>query len=442
MVRRPAPGLVGVLQGFANCIAPRSAVFRSFFPHPKWFFLSAVAWSALAMFAWFGLGLESWQAGLDWAAQYTPVAEEGKRPPFMNPEKLWVYAYILVSGAIFPLLWAVHGRNGWYRWSVVGTTVIVVVSYFTVQVSVFMNHWYGGFYDLIQRALSEPGSVETAEFWGQMWTVLPVLMVNISVLVVVSFFTKHYLFRWRTAMANYYMHYWPRLRNVEGAAQRVQEDTQRFARIMESLGEGLIDSIMTLIAFLPLLMQLSEHVTELPFFGAMENSLLYVAVGSALFGTVLMALAGIKLPGLEFNNQKVEASYRKELVYGEDDAERATPPTVGELYHALRRNYFRLYFHYLYFGVFRYGYLQFSNFLTLIALGPTIIAGAITFGIFQQVSQAFGKVEGSLQYIANSWPSIIDLISIHKRLALFESHIAGEPLPEREAWVYDFRRAD
>lgn len=412
-------------------------MFRSFFPHPKWFLISAIAYTALVMAVWFSW-LETWQPGLDWAAQYTPAIIEGKRPPFLSPEKLWVYLYILGCGAVFPLLWVVHGQNGWYRWSVCGSTLIVVVSYFTVQVSVFMNDWYRNFYDLVQKALSEPGSVEATEYWGQLWTVIPVLMVNISVLVVVSFFTKHYLFRWRTAMNNYYMHYWARLRLVEGAAQRVQEDTQRFARIMESLGEGLVDAVMTLIAFLPLLLSLSAEVAELPFFGAVDGSLMYVAVASALFGTVLMAVVGIKLPGLEFNNQKVEAAFRKELVYGEDSAERSQPPEIRELYEAVRRNYFRLFFHYLYFGVFRFGYLQFSNFLTLIALGPTIISGAITFGFFQQVSNAFGRVEGSLQYIANAWPTIIDLISIHKRLVAFEANIQGEAVPAQEEWITRF----
>ena len=43
------------------------------------------------------------------------------------------------------------------------------------------------------------------------------------------------------------------------------------------------------------------------------------------FGTVLLMVVGIKLPGLQFNNQKVEAAYRKELVYGEDHEERAQP---------------------------------------------------------------------------------------------------------------------
>ena len=40
---------------------------------------------------------------------------------------------------------------------------------------------------------------------------------------------------------------------TEGASQRVQEDTLKFARIMEGLGTELLDSLMTLIAFTPIL---------------------------------------------------------------------------------------------------------------------------------------------------------------------------------------------
>lgn len=51
-------------------------------------------------------------------------------------------------------------------------------------------------------------------------------------------------------------------------------------------------------------------------------------------------VVGSKLPGLEFNNQKVEAAYRKELVYGEDHADRAQPATLVELFSRVRKNYF------------------------------------------------------------------------------------------------------
>jgi len=64
-----------------------------------------------------------------------------------------------------------------------------------------------------------------------------------------------------------------------------------------------------------------------------------------------MAVVGIKLPGLEFENQRVEAAYRKELVYGEDDHRRAEAGHLGHLFGNVRRNYFRLFFHYMYFDV-------------------------------------------------------------------------------------------
>ena len=76
-----------------------------------------------------------------------------------------------------------------------------------------------------------------------------------------------------------------------------------------------------------------------------------IAIVWSLFGTAFLALIGIRLPGLEFRNQRVEAAYRKELVYAEDDERRAQPQTVAELFAAVRANYFRLYFNYMYFNV-------------------------------------------------------------------------------------------
>jgi ABC-type long-subunit fatty acid transport system fused permease/ATPase subunit len=55
--------------------------------------------------------------------------------------------------------------------------------------------------------------------------------------------------------------------------------------------------------------------------------------------------------------------------------------------------------------------------------------GAITFGILQQILTAFSQVSGSFQYLVNSWATIVELLSIYKRLAAFEAtfvHTAGE----------------
>ena len=200
----------------------------------------------------------------------------------------------------------------------------------------------------------------------------------------------------------------------------------RFARIIESLGSNFVGSVLTLIAFLPILYQLSGHITELPWIGKIDQSLIYVAIIFALLGTVGLALLGYRLPGLEFQNQRVEAAYRKELVYGEDHGERAAPPTVRDLFSHVRKNYFRLFFHYMYFDVGRYSYLQFGVLVPYITLGPTIITGAITLGVMQQIVRAFGRVESSFQYLVNSWTTIVELISVYKRLRQFESQIMSE----------------
>ena len=54
---------------------------------------------------------------------------------------------------------------------------------------------------------------------------------------------------------------------------------------------------------------------------------------------------------------------------------------------------------------------------------PAIVAGVVTLGVMQQIIRAFGRVEGSMQYILKAWPTIIELASVYKRLREFESKI-------------------
>ena len=41
----------------------------------------------------------------------------------------------------------------------------------------------------------------------------------------------------------------------------------------------------------------------------------------------------------------------------------------------------------------------------------------------QQIIRAFGRVEGSMQYLLKSWPAIIELASVYRRLREFENQI-------------------
>jgi peptide/bleomycin uptake transporter len=406
-------------------------VFVSFFPNPpRLFFWSAVGWAIVCIVAWY-LGGRSLGATFGFA---TP---EGGLPigvsRFWSGPFLWFYVYYLGAIGLFTAFWQRFAPHPWWRWSILGSALILFMTYFQVELTVAINAWYAPFFDLIQAALDKSRPVTLGEFYGGIATFLEIALVYVAVGVLSLFFVSHYIFRWRTAMNDYYMRYWSRLRHIEGASQRVQEDTMRFSTTTERLGSNLLDAIMTLIAFIPVLIALSANVAEVPILGAIPAPLLVVGLLWSVFGTAFLAIVGVKLPGLEFRNQRVEAAYRKELVYGEDHADRADGPTVRTLFDAVRQNYFRLYFHYMYFNVARIFYLQIDNIFGFLVLAPTIIAGTITLGLMNQILNAFGQVRSSFQYLVNSWSTIVELISIYKRLRAFEATLDGEALPSLDS---------
>lgn len=394
-------------------------MFKSFFPHPKWFFSSLLLWFIFNLVLWYSGG-QGWGTIIGLPEGYHEAELPIGVSRFWSPAFLWFYLWYFLATAIFAIFWRIQSDNLWQRWSVWGSSFILFNIWFWVQVSVVINAWYSPFYDLIQQMLSNGGG-DVNNLYAEIMTFLYVAIVAVTVSVFNLFFVSHYVFRWRTAMNNYYTTYWDRLRHIEGASQRIQEDTMRFARTTEGLGVSLIEALITLIAFLPVLVTLSSHVKTLPILGEIPYALVWAAIGWAVFGTVLLMVVGYKLPGLEFNNQKVEAAYRKELVYGEDHAERADPLTLKELFSKVRLNYFRLYFHYAYFNLVRIWYMQLDNIYGLFVLFPSIAAGAITLGLMMQIGNVFGKVRESFQYLIASWPTIIELLSIYKRLKAFES---------------------
>ena len=429
-------------------------MFKSFFPNPRLFFSSAVVYSALCCFIWYGFNEQIGQfLGFDMSSA-EPVIGLGH---FVTSSFLLFYCYYLVCTGIFAAYWFLVAKHKWQWWSIIGSAFILFSTYFGVQVSVAINNWRRPFFDLVQNALGasatkdpdadkvvvseEAVSSFTAELLDLIVIFAEIAFLAIFVYVLTRFFVSHYVFRWRNAMNDYYTARWADVRHIEGASQRIQEDTMRFADIMENLGVSIVDSVMTLLAFLPVLWALSDYVTELPLVGEIAHPLFVAALAWSIFGTFLLLGVGIKLPGLFFRNQRVEAAFRKELVQGEkrtdvlegeiDESDTyAKPATLKQLFDNVRKNYFRIYFHYMYFNVARMFYLQADNIFVYILLIPTIAVGAITFGLLQQILTAFSQVSNSFQILVHSWGTIIELLSVHKRLASFEAAIKGEPLPQ------------
>lgn len=311
-------------------------------------------------------------------------------------------------------------------WSWGGALFILVASWIQVQIDVQINEWFGQFYNTLQQALGKPNSIEINSYYGLLSDVLVLSASYVFVAVLLNFFSKQWTFRWRDSMTIYFLERWSQLRHIEGSSQRVQEDTKRFAIIMESLGANFIESLMVLVAFLPILWELSSVVSKVPFLGEVKHSLIYMTIIFSLIGTLLLSLIGFKLPGLEFNNQRVEAAFRKELVYSEDEPSRGSLSLLVDLFQDVKKNYYRLFFHYLYFDVAKFSYLQLGVILPYLILAPTIVAGAITLGLMQQIIRAFYRVQESFQFLVKSWPTIVELISVYKRLKAFESALNSQ----------------
>jgi peptide/bleomycin uptake transporter len=327
----------------------------------------------------------------------------------------------------------------WRLWSWGGLFLLIVSLWFQVQMTVAINTWYGKFYDLLQNAgdyVDKPQEgIEL--FFSQLISLdyilngfegdlsfVVIAFPYIFLAIFTGWFTRIYGLRWREAMTFNYIPKWQAVESeIEGASQRIQEDCNRFARIIESLGLQVIRALMTLIAFIPILWTLSDKV-DIPILKDIEGSLVWFTLIISLGGIVISWFVGIKLPGLEYKNQRVEAAFRKDLVLGEDDKKNyAQTETLLELFTGIRFNYHRLYLHYGYFDGWMTSYDQFMIIAPYLIMGPGLFTGLITLGVMVQVSNAFSRVHGGFALFLHNWTTITELRSIWKRLSEFESNL-------------------
>ena len=315
----------------------------------------------------------------------------------------------------------------WLLWSWGGLFILLSSLWMQVSITVAINEWYGGFYDLMQNSATyfDRSQVGIDLFYNKLYDFCMLAMPYVIIATITNWFTRVYGLRWREAITFDYLPKWRDVtEDIEGASQRIQEDTHKFAEIIENLGLQIVRSIMTLIAFIPVLWELSAK-TDIPFFGMEGGSLVWYALVISIGGLIITWFVGAKLPGLEYNNQKVEAAFRKELVFGEDDKSNyAKPETILELFTGIKFNYQRLYNHYGYVDVWINAYDQFMVIVPYLLVGPGLFTKLITLGVVVQVSNAFRKVHEGFGVFLYQFTQITELRSIWKRLREFESNLS------------------
>jgi len=343
-----------------------------------------------------------------------------------------------------------------------GLLVFVAHSLFKAWLKYALNDWYANFYDELQDLGSGDEEDHMAHKRQAVWDQLLHFVVIVSPAVVVHPIAKWiasvWRFSWRMALVRAYLvHYDVSSHPIEGAAQRIHEDTMRFEQGVYECCTIVLDSILTLIIFIPVLLDVgaTAHLPDWDW----PPWLLTLSIVAAFGGLLISMVVGHRLVGLEVQNQKVEAQFRTKLVLLEqlpasivgtepmdpsaqvieelhfDDILHRPPqpkhvvpsvafiPVINELW----RNYKRLFANFAAFNTWVSLYDQVMVITPFLLVAPLMFTDApedrITLGTLMKVSNAFDKVFGAMAVVTENWASVNEFRSTMRRLGEFELSI-------------------
>jgi peptide/bleomycin uptake transporter len=311
-------------------------------------------------------------------------------------------------------------------WAWGGLIVFFGHQLFQAYIAWAINGWMERFYDLVQST-AETGSGNTENrqemrdrVYDSLWEFAIIVAPTVAVHPIAGLVRNWWVFSWRRTLMTSYLNRWnTTVPAIEGASQRVHEDTQRFASGLQSCVSTVIKSVFTLIVFCPVLYSL-------------DPQLMGIAVGAAVGGLGVSVVIGWPLVGLEVKNQMVEAELRTKLVILETNPtsifSAGTPFTPFiRTFRALTVNYQNLYLSFAALGAWLSIYEQVAVLLPYMLVAPRLFADdpqdVFTLGKLVKVSNAFGRVFDSLNVISERWLDITEFFSCLRRLREFEVQV-------------------
>lgn len=303
---------------------------------------------------------------------------------------------------------------------------------------ILWNDWIKAFYDI----LGNPKAHTLSEFYWQLLVFGGLAAGFIGLGTVSRYITQLYTFRWREAINNFYTSLWCDIPgSIEGEAQRIQEDAMRFGVLVEDFAEQILNIIIILPFFLRRLYDAGSTI-DLSWVGRKylflawlfegQGALIKIALITCIFGTLLCIYFGRRLPRLQYQNQVVEAAYRRGLELAVDNKRSGLLEELAGLFVGLRLNYHRLYWEVGKFNLWRIGFSQIMIILPYILVAPSIFAGIATLGIMQQTINIFDTVRSKFSFFIDNWRGFTEFLSIRLRLKEFEANLAKHRLQKEE----------
>jgi putative ATP-binding cassette transporter len=323
---------------------------------------------------------------------------------------------------------------------------LILINQFQVAVGLRFNFWQRDFGNAIQVA----DEAHRSAFWFQLlYIFVPLATIAILAGILEFFVASNFVLQWRRWMTASFtsrwllhsVHYKLALNtdNTDNPDQRISQDVGGF---INGSGTGInsgnvgiynytivaISSATNLVSFSIILWGISNALNA-PVFGVHIPGLLFwVAVLYAVAATGVTHLIGRSLSRLYFRQQAVEANFRFDLarireyseqialLKGEDREIERAGTVFGEVFRTIRR----IIHVRTWLIAFNQFYSQISVIIPYVVVAPFYFAKVVDFGRFNQAADAFGNVNGAMNFFVDRYVGLADFSAAIGRLTTFE----------------------
>ncbi|TXI41730.1 MAG: ABC transporter ATP-binding protein/permease [Mycobacterium sp.] len=337
----------------------------------------------------------------------------------------WGRQFWRITGGYF------RGRDGVLVWAWLG--LLLFSTLIAVRLDVLLSYFSNDLYSSLQVAFAGAAAGDDAVrdsgvngFWTAIVTFMLIVVLYISRQLVDIYLTQRFIIRWRVWLTERLTADWlddeafyrGRFLDapIDNPDQRIQLDIDSFTAFtgqgpnVPSLGTiatlpfGAINSMVSVVAFTPILWSLSG---ELTFFGiTIDHALFWIALVYVFATTFVAFWIGRPLIRFSFRNELTNAAFRYALVRLRDAAEsvsfyrgeEAEKSVLRKRFSAIIDNYRGYVVRNLALLGWNNAISQLINPLPLVVQAQRLFKGQITFGDVTQSASAFSAVHDSLSF--------------------------------------------
>ncbi|OXR49729.1 MULTISPECIES: ABC transporter ATP-binding protein/permease [unclassified Pusillimonas] len=372
---------------------------------------------------------------------------------------LWIaktYAITLVCFAL--TVWLLAKRTVWGRqfWQLSGAyfspkrsirpmlavAFILFLTLAGVRLQVLFSNWYNTMYSALQD-LNEAG------FWLAMWLFAALATVHVLRSLLDFYVQQAFTIHWRTWLNEQMLERWlggesyyrtqHLKKGIDNPDQRIQYDVTVFVESSLTLSMGVVDALVSTVAFTLILWGLSGPLalfgTEIP------RGMVFLVFVYVLVATIFAIRIGRPLILLNFLNERFNADYRYALVrlreYAESIAfyagEKVETALLKHRFAQVISNAWAIVYRSLKFLGFNFSVTQAAVVFPFIIQAQRFFSKQISLGDLMQTAQAFGRLQDNLSFFRNAYDNFASYRATLDRLTGFTQAIdeaAKLPKPE------------